>query len=244
MTPGDTVDTTPTLTSSPTIGALAAALAKAQGAMRAAAKDAENPHFRSKYADLASVLDACREPLAANGLAVIQLPEDAGPGRVAIRTVLAHASGEYVATVVSAPLGQQTAQAIGSALTYLRRYSLSAVVGVAPDDDDGEAAMGRAAATAPLGGRASPRAKREKRDDEPPETPSRRHDPSWDADRGRFCGWLGTIGVEYDDLAAWREAVGKVRPSALTQPQRDALRAWLPGHVDDMHAWLRQQRSS
>lgn len=127
---------------SDTIKELAIALAKAQAAIQPAIKSSENPHFRSKYADLSSVWDACRKPLTDNGLSVVQMPVDAlTPGSVALTTLLLHTSGEYISSTVSAPLTKQDAQGIGSALTYLRRYALSAIIGVvADDDDDGNAA--------------------------------------------------------------------------------------------------------
>ena len=119
---------------------LGEALAKAQGAMRSAKKDAENPHFRSRYADLASIWDAIRAPLADNGLSVIQRVSTAQDG-VTVRTTLLHSSGESVSDDCWLPVAQQTPQAFGSAITYARRYSLSALVGVAADeDDDGNAA--------------------------------------------------------------------------------------------------------
>lgn len=122
------------------IGELAAALAKAQAVMQGASKDQTNPHFKSKYADLASIWDACRKPLSDNGLAVVQSPVDAEGGSVGLTTTLLHSSGQWMSSTVSAPLQQNTAQAVGSAITYLRRYALAAMVGVAPDDDDGNAA--------------------------------------------------------------------------------------------------------
>lgn len=130
---------------SDTIKELAIALAKAQGQIKPALKDSENPHFRSKYADLSSVWDACRKPLTDNGLSVVQMPVDAPtPGSVALTTLLLHISGEYISSTVSAPLTKQDAQGIGSALTYLRRYALSAIIGVVADiDDDGNAASQR-----------------------------------------------------------------------------------------------------
>ena len=125
---------------SDTIGKLAEALAKAQGAIKGAVKDSTNPHFKSRYADLASIWDACRAALSANGLAVVQMPEAADPGTVALTTTLMHSSGEWVSATVTARLPQDNPQGVGSALTYLRRYALAAAVGVAPDDDDGNAA--------------------------------------------------------------------------------------------------------
>lgn len=129
---------------SPTIGALAGALAKAQGAMRAAPKDSNNPFFNSKYADLASVWSVIREPLSANGLAVSQRLSTGEKG-VVITTELMHASGEWIRDRLFVPVtqsvskdGKQQAwiQAFGSAVTYARRYALSSIVGVAADEDD------------------------------------------------------------------------------------------------------------
>ncbi len=124
---------------SPTIGALGKALSLAQGAMEGAKKDSENPHFRSKYADLASVWAACRAPLAANGLAVIQttVPEQGG---VLVVTTLVHESGEWVRGRLFMPAAKQDAQGFGSACTYARRFALAAIVGIAPEDDDANAA--------------------------------------------------------------------------------------------------------
>jgi len=131
-------------TASNGIGHLAAALAKAQGSMSHASKDKLNPHLKSKYADLASVWDACREPLAANGLAIVQLVEVADDGHVAVTTRLLHSSGESLSATCVVPVAQKTAQGIGSAITYARRYGLSAMVGVASgEDDDGHFASHR-----------------------------------------------------------------------------------------------------
>jgi hypothetical protein len=118
------------------IGELAKALAAAQGEMTSAAKDATNPHFKSRYATLASVWEAIRKPLTANGLSVSQILETE-PGGVAVRTMLLHASGQWLASRYVMPVGERlTPQAMGSAITYARRYALSAIVGIAPDDDD------------------------------------------------------------------------------------------------------------
>jgi len=125
---------------SESINALATALAKAQSQMGAAIKDAVNPHLKSKYADLASVWSACREPLTANGLAVVQLFVNAPEGCVAVETRLLHSSGESLSSVCVLPVLQKTPQGIGSAITYARRYGLSALVGVVSEDDDGHAA--------------------------------------------------------------------------------------------------------
>lgn len=125
---------------SPTLAKLAEALCKAQGQMEGAAKDSVNPHFKNKYADLAAVWDAIRKPLAANGLSVIQFPRTVQNG-VEIETTLLHSSGEFLRDVLWLPCSKADAQGIGSAITYARRYALMAVCGIAPVDDDGEAAV-------------------------------------------------------------------------------------------------------
>ena len=125
------------------INEIATALAKAQGEMGGALKESANPFFKSKYADLASVWDACRRPLATNGLAVIQSPTVADL-RVSLDTLIVHTSGQWIRNSLSCTIKDDTPQVIGSATTYLRRYALQSLVGVAAEDDDGEAAQGRA----------------------------------------------------------------------------------------------------
>lgn len=129
------------MTHSEEIHEIAAALAKAQGAITGAVKDSANPFFKSKYADLASVWDACRKPLSDNGLSVIQSPEADGV-RVTVETLLLHSSGQWFRNSLSVSAKEDSPQAIGSAITYLRRYVLQSFAGVAPEDDDGEAAQG------------------------------------------------------------------------------------------------------
>jgi hypothetical protein len=121
------------------IGKLATALAKAQGEMGGAAKDAKNPHFNSRYADLQAVVDACK-PLAAVGLAVLQ-PVKAEGAKVTVTTLLAHESGEWISEDLTMTAKDASPQAVGSAITYGRRYGLLAMVGLAPEDDDGNAAQ-------------------------------------------------------------------------------------------------------
>jgi len=120
---------------------LAAALAKAQGEIEGAVKDKSNPAFRSKYADLGAVWDAIREPFSKNGLSVVQFPRRDGSS-VEVETILLHASGQWMSGSFSVPTAKQDAHGFGSATTYARRFSLSAVCGVAPVDDDGNAAVG------------------------------------------------------------------------------------------------------
>lgn len=118
---------------------LATALAKAQGEMGHAIKDAVNPHFKSRYADLASVWDAIREPLSKHGLSVVQTIRIEGLDHY-LDSILLHASGQFIGGSMKVLVSKVGAQELGSALTYARRYALSALVGVAPDDDDGNAA--------------------------------------------------------------------------------------------------------
>jgi len=125
---------------SDSIKEIATALAKAQAVMAGARKDATNPHFRSKYADLASVWEACRTPLATNGISVIQMTEPSEKDEIIVDTRLMHTSGEWIEGRLTLPVSKADAQGYGSALTYARRYGLSAAVGIAPEDDDGNAA--------------------------------------------------------------------------------------------------------
>ncbi len=138
---------------SDTIGALAKSLAAAQSVIENATKGSVNPHFRSKYADLAEVLNTVRPVLAEHGISIVQAPSYA-EGIASVTTLLMHESGEYVESVASSPVQKDDPQGIGSATTYLRRYALAAMCGVAQEDDDGNAASkapGRqqAAAAAP-----------------------------------------------------------------------------------------------
>ena len=134
---------------SESIAKLAEALSKAQGAMRNAIKDSNNPYFKSKYADLASVSDACRTELASNGLAVSQLPETRD-GQVVVTYILMHTSGEWISGELQMNPVKSDPQGIGSAITYARRYTLAAITGVATEDDDGNAAAGNSDSKKPV----------------------------------------------------------------------------------------------
>lgn len=116
------------------IDALTGALAKAQGQMKAAPLNKTNPHFKNKYADLASVIEAIRKPLADNGIAVTQTTE-LRDGAFCLVTRLAHSSGQWLAGEYLLP-ANVSPQQLGSALTYARRYSLSAIACIAADEDD------------------------------------------------------------------------------------------------------------
>lgn len=145
---------------------LGMALAKAQGEIEAAKKDANNPFFKSKYADLASVWDACREALSSNGLSIIQMPRS-HEDTVYVETILLHESGQRLQDTLALKIPRSprkdrqgnflkdeqgklilddiTPQMVGSAITYARRYALAAFVGIAPEDDDGNSASRKVA---------------------------------------------------------------------------------------------------
>jgi hypothetical protein len=129
---------------SESIEELATALARAQGEITGALKDSANPFFKSKYSDLASCWDACRSALSKNGLAVSQFPETDGADSFLVTTLL-HNSGQWMSSRLVLKSKDDTSQAMGSAITYARRYALCSVVGVAQIDDDGNAASGREA---------------------------------------------------------------------------------------------------
>lgn len=149
--------------SSESLDKLAPALVKAFAEIEAATKDSTNPMFRSKYADLNNHLDAVRPVLAKHKLAVLQPPEtllglsDDGKSEapvVLIKTIILHESGQWMEGEIALPFVEpekneagrpkvQLAQAMGSAITYMRRYSLASMLSIPAEDDDGEAAMGR-----------------------------------------------------------------------------------------------------
>lgn len=131
-------------TMSQTIGELAKALAKAQSQITGATKDSENPFFKSKYADLGAVWDAIRKPLTSNGIAVLQTTAAGPDGSVRIITSMVHESGEWMRGELEIKPTKPDPQSLGSAITYGRRYALQAIAGVAPEDDDGNAASAEA----------------------------------------------------------------------------------------------------
>ena len=119
---------------------IATALVKAQQAFGPALKTATNPHFRSRYADLAACVEAVMDGLNSNGIALVQQLTESDTG-VIVETVFIHESGEMLnCGKLHVPAVKHDPQGYGSALTYARRYSLMAACGIAPEDDDGNAA--------------------------------------------------------------------------------------------------------
>jgi hypothetical protein len=122
-----------------TMNQAAAAFVKAQAAFAPALKSSSNPHFKTKYADLAACVEAVVDALNSNGLAVMQRPAPSERG-VKVRTVFLHESGaELDGGEIEVPAAKQDPQGYGSALTYARRYGLMAACGIAPEDDDANA---------------------------------------------------------------------------------------------------------
>lgn len=132
---------------------LFAALAKAQASDLIAGYNRQNDAFKqggrvSRYADLAAVWETVRAALPAQGLAVVQFPSTRGKD-VSVRTMIGHDSGQWIASTITASASDLSPQKIGSAITYLKRYGLCAMVGVVADaDDDGNEASGRNGADA------------------------------------------------------------------------------------------------
>lgn len=125
---------------SDTITKITPALIKAQGEFAPAVKAKVNPHFKSKYVPLDVVIDAIAEPLRNNGIAILQ-QTDIQDARTVLVTRLIHESGEWIAGRYPVHPVKADPQGEGSALTYARRYALMALVGIAPEDDDGNAAV-------------------------------------------------------------------------------------------------------
>jgi len=119
---------------------IAKAFVEAQKEFAPALKTSTNPHFRSKYVDLSGCVEAVLDALNNHGFALIQKTHDCDNG-VKVETIFMYESGEQISGgVISVPADKQNAQGYGSALTYARRYSLMAACGIAPEDDDGNAA--------------------------------------------------------------------------------------------------------
>ena len=131
------------MASSESIKELATALSKFQGQIKPALKDSANPFFKSKYADLESVWESCREPLTKNGLSVLQMPGNYFEGRMCLLTRLMHSSGEWIEQEMSIPVAKQDAHGCLAAVTYMRRGALSAFLGIVQADDDGNVASGK-----------------------------------------------------------------------------------------------------
>jgi hypothetical protein len=131
--------------------ALTAAILKVQGELSGVKKDGKNPHFKSNYATLENVIDTARPALQAAKIVFVQAPGQVIGGAVEVTTMLVHESGEWMRSTLHVPLGKVDPQGVGSAITYGLRYSLMAMLGLPPTDDDGEAATVREPAKRQVG---------------------------------------------------------------------------------------------
>ena len=176
------------------IGELAGALSKAQSCMSKAKMDSINPFFHSNYANLAAIWDVCRESLSANGLAITQVTSVEGE-RVVLTTVLLHNSGQWLSGDYPLSPVKSDPQSMGSAVTYARRYALSAILGiVADEDDDGEATMKRGTQQ-----RTSPKATTPKTE---PEKTDKAEDKISEAQRKKIFATADQMGYKDDDAKA------------------------------------------
>ncbi len=196
----------------PTAPSLAGALAKAQAEMGKALKQSENPHFRSKYADLGAVMDACLPALNRHGIAVVQPTVDDADGRY-VETVLLHESGETLRCRVPLIVQKNDMQGYGSAVTYARRYGLMCMAGIAPEDDDGNDAAKAA-----------------------PKDEAKRPTRGADAEAAQIaCDSLAAADT-LDALAAiWRDLPAGVKSLPAVTAAKDARKAALtPKPADDL----------
>lgn len=123
------------------VNELFAALAKARGKFKKVKKNADNPFFKSKYADLSEVVDCTADALAENGLSIIQMPGEIADSHIEVETILGHSSGQWIACSVKFPVTKQDAQGVGTAISYARRYAYSPMLNIAAEiDDDGNQA--------------------------------------------------------------------------------------------------------
>lgn len=120
---------------SPTISAISKSLSELQGELKNATKNSINPHFKNRYADLQEVLDTIKPLVSKYALSFTQHPSYCD-GVVSVTTLLAHESGEFLQSTCSCPCPKLDPQGVGSAITYLRRYSVQAIFGFASEDDD------------------------------------------------------------------------------------------------------------
>ena len=198
-----------TLSFSDSLANLAPALALVQAEVEHATKGKVNPAFKSKYVDITEVIDTIRPVLEKHGFSVSQHPgfhEGANSGIVTLETLLLHESGEWIRSEASAPLERETAQGVGSAITYLRRYALTSIIGLGQEDDDGQAAS-----------QARTQERRQPERPAPPVIPSPGNPPTRDEVRERLGIALKMEGVE---------------PSAVLKVSSDPI-TWLYEHEFD-----------
>ena len=225
--------------------ALFAALAKAQAQMGGAKKGKANPFFKSRYADLASVLEVALPALTAHGLSLMQLPGfDAENGLPTLTTILAHEGGGRISSTASIPASKLDPQGYGSAITYLRRYAAQAALAIPSVDDDGEGAHGRGGSPKnPPKPRAKAKAPAKPKASQAPSQAEedRGHDPSWSADQKVFFFSIDELGWSYDELKFICASMTKPRPSQMMHDQRKNFVQWLAQmSTEQREGWKRE----
>jgi hypothetical protein len=211
---------------------LAKALVAVQKVLKPAPKDSQNPHFKSKYADLESVMETVREPLASAGLAIVQTMEPHTEGVIIVTTLL-HDSGQWLRGKCLLKPQRNDPQGIGSCITYGRRYGAAAIVGLHQTDDDGEAASGRGDG-GKNGSTLTPPAKLSDRAARPPEALSLtgEDDPLITAtERRKLDGLLTEFGVSTEDCKAFLSEKFQITSRAeVRRSMLPTLGSWIRAH--------------
>lgn len=210
------------------INELASALAKAQSEMIHAGKSAANPFFKSKYADLPSIMDAARPSLTKNGLSVAQFPDIDENGKIFLVTQLSHSSGQWMRSWYPVKPVKDDPQGLGSATTYARRYSYGCITGVVAtdEDDDGNAASGHKIDQKP-----ETAISKKKRFSAIKEAIQESNDPAntWHEHMDEINGFLEADKTFYDDLVQ----AGKLRKQYLAQ--EESIRIGMPDGFNGVH---------
>ncbi len=247
-------DETSDVTTSGELAELVGALAKASGDFGKVAKNADNPHFRTTYADLSSASAATRVALAANGLAVVQMPI----GPEVLRTTLYHSSGQFIQA--HCPIlwsaggggGGNPAQKFGGGLTYSRRYAYMAMLGLAPEDDDGSGSGGQQGQRQ-QGQRQQGQRQQGQRQPKRPQSsappriePENRGGKGW-AEFGDFREWLTVQNIVPQAYVDWRKSLGRDELD-LTDPWAVGG-TWVkciqdPKRLDAVRAWMAEQHTN
>lgn len=211
---------------SESISGIATALSEAQGEFPIIPKESSNPFFKSKYAELSTIVRTVQPVLRKHGLSVTQLTED-GESGITVRTMLMHKSGEYISGTLKMQPVKSDPQGIGSAITYARRYGLSAILGIATDDDDdGAAASGTT-------GQAKTQTKKDPPKQEP-KAPAKKAPPTLE---GRKKGiWDGYVAIFQGDTGAAKAAILEVVPGKSSKD-------WEGLDLDHLEADLRERAS-
>lgn len=222
---------------SESIAELTEALAKAQGAFPAVQKGGVNPHLKNRYSTLDDIIAAVRKPLAENGLSFVQPLTTSEDGTLMLETVLFHQSSEWMSSTAPLPTltesrGINEMQAFGSALTYMRRYMLSALLGVTSEEDaDGNGASGNGQKPT---AKKPPQPPRKQKANTPAATPKVEPVPpdQWDdlpvpADFTELWGEHRFEELGYKSMEHVKNTIAKVYPDEKLGTDIDVGRAWL-----------------